>query len=62
HIWDTKGTYTIKAKAKDTDGYESDWGTLTVTMPRDKSTNNMQLLRILERFPLLERLYYLIRL
>jgi outer membrane protein assembly factor BamB len=57
HTWTTGGPYTIRAKAKDTDGDESDWGTLTVTMPRDKAvTNNMLLLRILERFPLLQKL------
>jgi outer membrane protein assembly factor BamB len=53
HTWTTKDTYTIKAKAKDTDGYESDWGTLTVSIPRDKKMNNMLLLRLLERLPLL---------
>jgi len=33
HTWSKKGTYTIKAKAKDTYGDESNWGTLSVTMP-----------------------------
>jgi hypothetical protein len=33
HSWAKKGTYIIKAKAKDTYGNESDWGTLQVTMP-----------------------------
>ena len=33
HTWPKKGTYTIKAKAKDVNGAESGWGTLTVTMP-----------------------------
>jgi hypothetical protein len=33
HQWDTKGTYTISAKAKDIYGIESNWGTMTVVMP-----------------------------
>jgi hypothetical protein len=33
HEWTEEGTYTIQAKAKDTYGVESDWGTLDVTMP-----------------------------
>ncbi|HUS99475.1 MAG TPA: M28 family peptidase [Candidatus Thermoplasmatota archaeon] len=33
HQWDTKGTYTIMAKAKDIYGIESNWGTITVVMP-----------------------------
>jgi hypothetical protein len=35
HSWSTKGTFTIKVKAKDIYGLESDWATLTVTMPLD---------------------------
>jgi hypothetical protein len=56
HTWNESGTFIIKAKAKDTQGAESDWAEFVVTMPKDKSTNNMLLLRILERFPLLQRL------
>jgi CubicO group peptidase (beta-lactamase class C family) len=33
HTWSEKGKYTIQAKAKDNDDWESDWATLTVTMP-----------------------------
>lgn len=33
HVWSERGTYTIKAKARDVYGAESDWGTLSVTMP-----------------------------
>jgi outer membrane protein assembly factor BamB len=33
HTWSTKGTYTVKAKAEDIYGNESDWATLTVSMP-----------------------------
>jgi len=55
HSWEEKGTYEIKAKIKDFCS-ESPWGSLEITIPRDKATNNMLLLRILERFPLLQRL------
>ncbi|MCK5636947.1 MAG: PKD domain-containing protein, partial [Thermoplasmatales archaeon] len=60
HTWTTKGTYMIRAKAKDTDGYKSDWGTLEVAMPRDKATNNMLLHQLLSKFPLLQKLLLLI--
>ncbi|MCU0851379.1 MAG: PKD domain-containing protein [Candidatus Thermoplasmatota archaeon] len=33
HAYDADGTYVIKSKVKDIYGAESDWGTLTVTMP-----------------------------
>jgi hypothetical protein len=56
HSWDKKGTYTIKAKTRDIHGRESPWGTLTVTMPRNKSISNILLLRILERFPIFQQL------
>jgi len=33
HTWSEQGTYEIRAKAMDISNYESDWGTLEVTMP-----------------------------
>lgn len=33
HSWSEEGTYTVKVKAKDTAGDESDWGTMDVVMP-----------------------------
>jgi hypothetical protein len=36
HAWSSDGTYIIKIKAKDTFDEESDWNTLTVTMPKQK--------------------------
>jgi hypothetical protein len=39
HTWDEQDTYTIEAKAKDTFDVESDWATLTVTMPRNRAMN-----------------------
>ena len=35
HSWAEKGTYTVKAKAKDIWDAESDWGYLDVTMPKN---------------------------
>lgn len=36
HTWTSKGTYIVKAKAKDPSGSESQWRKLTVTMPRNR--------------------------
>ena len=35
HSWSEQGTFTVKIKAKDTVGDESDWGTLDITMPKE---------------------------
>ena len=52
HTWTKKGTYTIKAKAIDTFGLESDWGTLTVTMPLLYDIPHFRFFDwMLERFP-----------
>jgi hypothetical protein len=46
------GTYTIKAKVKDIYGFESDWGTLSVTMPLScEPPPHLFLLWLFERFP-----------
>jgi hypothetical protein len=36
HIWEQRDSYTIKAKAKDENGAESEWATLEVSMPKRK--------------------------
>ena len=36
HTWNRQGTYTVKVKAIDTFGLESDWAIFEVTMPRNK--------------------------
>jgi hypothetical protein len=64
HTWSKKGTYTIKAKAKDLYGNESNWGTLSVTMPKGTAYIPSLFLEILERlmerfpnaFPILRQL------
>ena len=52
HSWTEKGTYTIKAKAKDIYGAESDWGTFEVTIPRNKSSES-PLTYFLDHYPYL---------
>jgi len=51
HSWSSKGDYTIKAKLIDEYGAESYWGTLEVTMPRNRVVSNTFFMRFLERFP-----------
>jgi subtilisin family serine protease len=58
HTWDAEGDYTIKAKAKDEYDAESDWGELTVSMPKPKTINPL-FLRSIECSPLLARLLIL---
>jgi thermitase len=59
HTWSKRGSYNIKAKAKDIHGNESGWGTLQVTMPRSYSIPfDPFLQRLFERFP---RLFPILR-
>ena len=58
YIWDEKGVYEIKVKAKNVDGAESAWSNpLSVSMPRNK-TMNSPLLKFLDHythlFPILQ--------
>jgi hypothetical protein len=52
HTWTEKDSYVIKAKAKDIYGNESDWGTLTVTMPSSAAINR-PFLSFLQKHPYL---------
>jgi len=40
HFWLEKGSYIVKVKAKDYYQDESDWGTLEVSMPKNKAINS----------------------
>lgn len=59
HTWTKKGTYTVKAKAKDIYNAESDWTILEVKVPRVISINDL-FLQFLQNhphmFPILRRL------
>jgi len=59
HTWNNEKTYTIRAKAKDTFGLESDWSYLEVTMPRNRAINKLFfnfVVNYLNMFPLLQLL------
>jgi len=50
HQWSSEGTFTIRAKAKDTIGVESEWGTFQVKMPNNLVLEHGRLFLFLERF------------
>jgi hypothetical protein len=57
HIAGPKGTYYINITAQDGNGAMSDVTTVKIVVGKSKAvTDNMLLLRILERFPLLQRI------
>jgi PKD repeat protein len=51
HIWNEQKEYTIKSKAKDDLGAESDWGTLHISMPKNKMLSIFY--NFLEKHPIL---------
>jgi PKD repeat protein len=52
HSWNNEKTFTVKVKAKDMYGNESDWGTLKVTMPLSYEPLHHRLLEwLFQRFP-----------
>jgi hypothetical protein len=52
HTWSADGTYTIRVKARDMNGAESDYATLTVTMPYSFTKPMSQFLEwLFQRFP-----------
>lgn len=51
HSFKEKGTYTIKAKVKDTSDSEGEWGNLEVNIPRVKIAHHSFIKLLLEKFP-----------
>lgn len=50
YTWSEKGTYTIRAQTMDIFDKESKWGTLKVTIPKNRQPNNSELFRLPEMF------------
>jgi hypothetical protein len=65
HTWDDKGTYIIRAKAKDMYNTESEWGTFIIKMPTSHTQMTDLFLHVFEQlferfpqaFPILQFLY-----
>ncbi len=55
HSYGTQDTYTIKARAEDTNYGTSDWATFEITIPRTRDLNHL-LLNFLQRFPILRQI------
>ena len=52
HIWKEKGSYKIRVKAKDINGFESDWSeSLSVKIPRNKINKDIFVFSFMDRFP-----------
>jgi PKD repeat protein len=49
HLWSTRGTYNVQVKAKDAFNVESDWETLSVTMPRERFQIMKLFFRIIDK-------------
>jgi hypothetical protein len=62
HTWTEEKTYTIKAKAKDTNGAESDWATQTISIAKaknfifEKLINNFLVLQKLLSLPFFQKI------
>jgi len=60
HSWSNSMTsYNIRAKAKDIYDAESDWAILTVQTPKNKRYYYSFLMKLLEHFPILQKLLQL---
>ena len=59
HIWENNGAYTVRAKAKDVNGYESEWMELKVNVGLTR-TRTLLLESFLNRFPIIKSLVELL--
>jgi hypothetical protein len=59
HIWKENGTFTIRAKAIDINGTQSQWSDpLSVFTPKNTESGKTIIMRMLNIFPCLKRLFY----
>jgi PKD repeat protein len=56
YVWNTKGTYIVKAQVKDEYNAESEWGELEVKIPRNNMQQHLLLLELIERHPFLKHI------
>jgi len=54
HSWDQDGSYSIRAKAKDDKGEESEWAIIEISMPKSKIIDNLIFKRLLTRFKIIK--------
>jgi hypothetical protein len=55
HIWNKKGDYQIRVKAKDEHGVESEWSDiLPISLPKFKTFQFLFIQKLIEKFPLLQ--------
>jgi len=63
HTWEKEQSYIVKIKAKDTSGTESDWATLEISMPKQKSFYGVNLYyfigSLLKLLPFLQQLIFI---
>jgi parallel beta-helix repeat protein len=58
HTWTQTGTYIIKAKLKDENEAESEWGTLEVTIPRSRTSYGNFLIWLFENFTNIQKIFF----
>jgi hypothetical protein len=56
-IYEEEGEYIVKAKAEDIYGAQSDWGQISVKIPKTYQKNKFFAHRLLKQFPILEKTF-----
>ena len=57
HTWTQEGAFIVKVRAKDVTGYESDWGTINVVMPKQRGITNQRINEIIQKIHFLNSFF-----